>query len=503
VTGRGDLSWRRMAPRAMEHAKLSKKPTVRDALSAVRKRFDPRPADAPALVTAGVPVVGPAIAYGKDPLGFLQGCRRRYGDVFTIDFLFYRATYVVGEAEQRAFFRAKEEVLDLRPAINRFTTSVLGGELYDMPESEHDRGYQLIRKGLMKEGAIAHYFADARSEAEATFERWADAGEIDLFPAASRLVTSINLRCFLGADVLARHGEAFAKAYYDVERWGTTPLAILLPSVPSRDVRRARAARDAIRRSLHTIVAERQAEIASGAAARRTDYLQLWLDDVAPDGSRRTMANLHVHFLSLLFAAHTNTAGTFAWALASLLHDREAWNRAVAEQAGLVAAMGTDLGHAEIARLPYLDGCMKEAVRQHFTLMLVRQCMQPLALPSCVVPPGDMVCVAPILLHLDPSIFPEPDRFRPERWSADPVAARELANRNVYVQFGYGKHRCLGELFANLVLKTCWSVLLRRYDLEPLGPPPKPDWTKALGTPFASGPTRVRVRRRSAAPPSP
>jgi hypothetical protein len=46
-------------------------------------------------------------------------------------------------------------------------------------------------------------------------------------------------------------------------------------------------------------------------------------------------------------------------------------------------------------------------------------------------------------------------------------------------------------------------VLLRRYDLEPLGPPPKPDWTKALGTPFASGPTRVRVRRRSAAPPSP
>jgi sterol 14-demethylase len=435
-----------------------------------------RPADAPPLARTRVPLVGPAIAFGRDPLAFLADCRRRHGDVFTVDLLAYRMTFMIGEAEQRRFFRAKDDELDLKSAV------------------EVDNGYAMIRRGLLKEAALAPYVASIRAEAGATFERWARRGEVDLFPAISELVTRINLASLLGLDALARHGDAIAGAYYDVERHGTTPLAILFPRVPSPDVRRAAAARARIEAIIERIVADRRA-LPPDEQARRTDYLQLWLDDRAPDGSPRRPAQIHIHLLSLLFAAHTNTAGTMAWTLANLLTHPDARERALAEQHTLVAEHGPGLEFAQLRRMRYLDACMKETVRQRFTTMLVRRAARPFAIGPYVVPEGELVCISPILLHTDPAIFPDPHRFDPDRF-ADDVAERELVNRHVFVQFGYGAHRCLGAMFADTVLKTAWSILLRDYELALPGPPPRPDWTKSLGTPFAAAPTPLRIRRR-------
>lgn len=455
----------------------------------------PRPADAPPLARTRVPLVGPAIAFGRDPLGFLADCRRRHGDVFTVDLLAYRMTFTIGEAEQRRFFRAKDDELDLRSAVEQFTTSVLGADSFtrNSPE-ELENGYAMIRRGLLKEAALVRYVASIRAEAEATFERWARRGEVDLFPAISDLVTRINLASLLGPDALAAHGEAIAGAYYDVERHGTTPLAILFPRLPSPDVRRAAAARARIEAIIARIVADRRA-LPADEQDRRTDYLQLWLADRAPDGSPRVPLQIHIHLLSLLFAAHTNTAGTMAWTLANLLGHPEARARALAEQRALVAEHGPGLELAQLRRMRYLDACMKESVRQRFTLMLVRRAARPYAVGPYVVPAGELVCVSPILLHTDPTLYPDPHRFDPERF-IDEAAERELVNRHVFVQFGYGAHRCLGAMFADTVLKTAWSILLRDYDLELPGPPPRPDWTKSLGTPFATAPTPLRVRRK-------
>jgi cytochrome P450 len=100
------------------------------------------------------------------------------------------------------------------------------------------------------------------------------------------------------------------------------------------------------------------------------------------------------------------------------------------------------------------------------------------------------------LTHLDPSIYPRPDHFDPDRF-ADTQRRRQLQRDCAYVQFGFGLHRCLGEMFANAVLKPSWSLLLRHYELtlvEECVPPP--DWSKSLGTPFPVRPVRVRVKRR-------
>ena len=64
-----------------------------------------------------------------------------------------------------------------------------------------------------------------------------------------------------------------------------------------------------------------------------------------------------------------------------------------------------------------------------------------------------------------PQIYPQPEVYQPERW-LDDDRRRELTSRNLFVQFGYGQHRCLGEMFANTMLKTTWSLLLRDHRLH-------------------------------------
>ncbi len=35
-----------------------------------------------------------------------------------------------------------------------------------------------------------------------------------------------------------------------------------------------------------------------------------------------------------------------------------------------------------------------------------------------------------------------------------------------YVPFGAGRHRCIGESFANVQIKTIWSILLRMFEFD-------------------------------------
>lgn len=114
-----------------------------------------------------------------------------------------------------------------------------------------------------------------------------------------------------------------------------------------------------------------------------------------------------------------------------------------------------------------------------------------------------MVVSSPMLTHFNEEVYPNPLQYNPDRW-VDPERKISVINNRNYVQFGYGRHRCLvlilcrnvdynsvllttiffkGERFANLVIKTTLSRILRMCVPELLEPLPDPDYRKATGTP--------------------
>lgn len=467
---------------------------VREAQEANRRPEPHRPGLAPPLVREGLPLIGPAAAFNRDPLDFLLRCQRRYGDVFTVNMLLYRATFVLGAPAQQRFFGAPNEVLDLDAAIKQVLRAVVGDpkelvRLYSYPEFMAG----VMRQGLGKQERLEGYIQQATCEAERTFRRWAERGEIDLFRESSRLVNFINIRALLGQEVMTAHGQAIADLYMEIESTALSVECLILPTAPLPKQRRAAKARSELVHILRSVVQERHRQ------KDGDDYLSLLLRQVMPDGRPIGVESIAVHLILVFFAAHTNTTGTLAWLLTFVLQNPALLARLREEQTRYCAEHGDTFGYGALKDLELLDCCMREAVRLRFCVMLIRQAAVPYAESGFTIPKGHTVCVSPILTHLDPSIYPNPHRFDPDRF-ADASTRRKLQRDCAYVQFGFGLHRCLGEMFANAVLKPSWSLLLRHYDLslvdDRVSPP---DWTKSLGTPFPVAPVRVRVRARTPA----
>lgn len=67
-------------------------------------------------------------------------------------------------------------------------------------------------------------------------------------------------------------------------------------------------------------------------------------------------------------------------------------------------------------------------------------------------------------IHRDPNIYPEPEKFNPERFNDDNKAN---INPYTYLPFGLGPRNCIGSRFALLEVKTVFFYLLQNFALVP------------------------------------
>jgi sterol 14-demethylase len=138
---------------------------------------------------------------------------------------------------------------------------------------------------------------------------------------------------------------------------------------------------------------------------------------------------------------------------------------------------------------------VKESERLHPPLiLLMRKIAREFIYKNYRMPAGWLAMVSPAVSHRLPEVFTDPDRFDPDRFT--PGREEDKKARFSLITFGGGKHACIGMTFAYLQIKTIWSVLLRRFDLELLGRKPEPNYATFVVGP--SQPCLVRFRRKSA-----
>ena len=122
----------------------------------------------------------------------------------------------------------------------------------------------------------------------------------------------------------------------------------------------------------------------------------------------------------------------------------------------------------ECQRLPYLNACIKEALRLNPALALPLERVVPpsgLQLDSTWFPPGTIVGINPWVLHRDRQIFgSDAEEWNPDRWlDLDPAKTKYMEQH--LLAFGAGKRTCLGKNIAMLELSKVVPALVLRYDI--------------------------------------
>jgi cytochrome P450 len=216
----------------------------------------------------------------------------------------------------------------------------------------------------------------------------------------------------------------------------------------------------------------------------RTDVLALLLAARDENGQAMGEDEIHDELVTMLVAGHETTATALGWALRWIWADAQL-TRSLCDE---VASARDDLG--AIAKLDLLDRCVREALRLQPVLPLVGRVLQrPTRIGGMELDAGTSVACAIYLVHRRPSLYPEPDRFAPERFITFKPTPWE------WLPFGGGLRRCLGAAFALLEMKMVLAALLPRVVARVARPRVAPVRRGITLTPEGGLPVVVSARR--------
>ncbi|XP_077270870.1 LOW QUALITY PROTEIN: putative cytochrome P450 6a14, partial [Temnothorax americanus] len=166
-------------------------------------------------------------------------------------------------------------------------------------------------------------------------------------------------------------------------------------------------------------------------------------------------------FIFFLAGFETSTA-TATFALYELAHHQDKVYKEIDE-----TLTKHDLTYDAMNKMPYLTKVISETLRQYPPLsMLNHICTKDINLPTTNIYllKGTSIFIPILGLHRDPSIYPNPDKFDPERFNTDEKARR---HPYAYLPFGEGPRICIGTKFGHVQTKVGLVSLLSKYKFKP------------------------------------
>jgi len=446
------------------------------------------PVKEPPKMPGALPLLGHMLKFGKNPFQYMVNLRESLGEIGEFRMFHQKMVLMTGPEANEAFFRAPDAQLDQSQAYKIMTPIFGKGVVFDAPPHKKDQQLKMLMP-VLRDKPMRGYAQVIVQEVEQMIAGWGDTGEIDLLEFMKELTIYTSSHCLLGDEFRYELNEEFAKIYHDLEK-GVNPLAFVFPYLPLPVFRRRDKARARLQELVTGIIAKRALK-----TEKSEDAFQLLIESKYDDGSHLSAHEITGMLIGTIFAGHHTTAGTAAWTLLELARRPEALVVVLKE---LDELFGTDgeVTFQSLREIPALENVIKEVLRLHPPLIfLIRKVMKDFHFKGYTVKAGKYVCASPRVSHRIAEVFPDPEKFDPDRYSE---ARQEDALPFSWIAFGGGKHKCTGNAFAMLQLKAIFSILLRRYTFELVDEKDhyQDDFTQMVVQPVS--PCRVRYIKRKA-----
>jgi cytochrome P450 len=195
---------------------------------------------------------------------------------------------------------------------------------------------------------------------------------------------------------------------------------------------------------------------------RRDDLLSLMLDAKDPEtGDGLNTEDIADNILTFIGAGHETTALALTWTFFLLSRHPDIEQRMLEEIATVTG--GNDLTAEKVSDLVYVRQVVQESMRIYPPVaMVVRQAVADMALGDEEIRAGDNVFVPIYAIHRNKTLWPDPERFDPDRFIPEAVKAR---HRYAYLPFAAGPRICIGMGFSLLEAAAILGVLMPKVHL--------------------------------------
>jgi cytochrome P450 len=422
-----------------------------------------------------VPPPGPSshplwqlLRYSFFPLQYLEDCTR-YGETFTFRLAgFGRLIMFTRPEDIREIFRGDPAVLHSGEA-NVFLAALVGNtSVLVLDDAPHARQRRVLLPPLKGE-RMKTFFDAMQSETLAVADDWARRGEVRADLSTQQITLRVIMRAAFGQvdglifDALESR---MSKMLHQLRHPFFLLMSRVFPHERFEDSNLLLFYR--LRRRVDALLYEWIAAQRNAPEARPSCLLTDLLETRHEDGSCMSDVEIRDALITILAAGHDTTALALAWALEQILPRPDVVAN-IRDELTRVCS-GDLLRQEHVARLGYLDACIRETLRvRNIIPFVVRVLKADYAVGGVTYPAGSVLCPAIHLLHMRPDLYPEPRAFRPERFLERKYAPHE------WDPFGGGNRACLGQGFAMYEMKVVLATLLTTLDMtRPLGAVSKP-----------------------------
>ena len=310
---------------------------------------------------------------------------------------------------------------------------------------------------LLSGKKVADYAPAMTEAAQRAHQRWqqlAPGSTVDIYREMMAVTLDVETYTIFQVDVesLDEDVPALLAALVQMEHsYGFNPIEALLgefmpPLTPSAEETAAKA----------TMLAFIERVIAAFKANPQEGTLLAMLIQYMPPEAVASQA------LTVFTAMHEVTATTLPWAWYLLSQSPEAAAKLQAELASVLG--GRAATYDDVAALPYTQQVLMEARRLYPSVWLVgRFLRQPVQFGDYTLPENGVAMASQWVMHHHSRYFPDPDRFDPERWTAEAIAARPTF---AYFPFSAGPRQCAGENFAEVQDVLILATLAQHWRAE-------------------------------------
>jgi cytochrome P450 family 135 len=387
------------------------------------------------------------------PISFMESCRRRFGEAFSVTFMGFKTPMVMlsDPAVIQALYTNPKH--GLPPGRSIALMPIMGPRSVLLLEGPD----HLARRKVMLppfHGERMQAYEETVSEvAVHEIESWPPGAELSLHPRMQAITLEVILRAVFGVTDEARRERLreLLPQLLDSTSSVSLQFKVLLSRRfeqldPLGFLRELSAEIDDL---LFAEISERRAD---PQLAERTDILSLLALAQFEDGEGMSDQELRDQLLTLLLAGHETTATALAWTADLLTRHPHAMKR-------LTDEIDADSGDT------YLRAVINESLRLRPVVPLAgRRLTSDLQVNGWTLPAGTDVTPAIWLTHTRADLYPEPYAFRPERF------IDERPTTYGWVPFGGGVRRCLGAAFAEFEMRVVLTELLRRRSVEAASP---------------------------------